>query len=60
MDLVSGDLEIREVNMKWNCENNVVTDDIINDVEAELKIKFPRDFVAIIKQYDGDIQYQIK
>ena len=20
--------------MKWNCENNVVTDDIINDVEA--------------------------
>ena len=26
---------------------------IINDVEAELKIKFPRDFVAIIKQYDG-------
>ena len=39
--------------MKWNCENNVVTDDIINDVEAELKIKFPRDFVAIIKQYDG-------
>ena len=38
---------------KWNCENNVVTDDIINDVEAELKIKFPRDFVAIIKQYDG-------
>ena len=39
--------------MKWNCENNVVTDDIINAVEAELKIKFPRDFVAIIKQYDG-------
>ena len=36
--------------MKWNCENNVVTDDIINDVEEELKIKFPRDF---IKQYDG-------
>lgn len=34
--------------MKWNCENNVVTDDIINDVEEELKIKFPRDFVAII------------
>ena len=24
--------------MKWNCENNVVTDDIINDVEEELKI----------------------
>ena len=46
--------------MKWNCENNVVTDDIINDVEEELTINFPRDFVAIIKQYDGDIQYQIK
>ena len=26
--------ENQEVNMKWNCENNVVTDDIINDVEA--------------------------
>ena len=24
--------------MIWNCENNVVTDDIFNDVEAELKI----------------------
>lgn len=39
--------------MEWICENNVVTDDMIKKVEAELKIKFPRDFVAIIKQYDG-------
>ena len=39
--------------MKWNCENNAVTDERIKVVEAELKIKFPKDFVANIKQYDG-------
>lgn len=41
------------VNMKWNCGNNVVTDNIIEDIEAKLKIKFPKDFVDIIKKYDG-------
>lgn len=39
--------------MKWNCENNIVTDEIIKKVETELKIKFPKDFVVNIKQYDG-------
>ena len=39
--------------MKWNCDNNVVTDDIISVVETELKVKFPKDFINNIKQYDG-------
>lgn len=39
--------------MKWNCDNNIVTDDIIRGVEKELNITFPRDFIANIKQYDG-------
>ena len=39
--------------MKWNCDNNVVTDDIIKAVETKLKITFPKDFIANIKQYDG-------
>lgn len=39
--------------MKWNCDNNVVTDAIIEKVETELKIEFPKDFIEGIKQYDG-------
>ena len=46
--------------MKWNCENNVVTDDIINDVEAELKIKFPRDFVELINEDHHNIEIKGK
>lgn len=39
--------------MKWNCENNIVTDESIKEIEAELKITFPKDFIINIKQYDG-------
>ena len=39
--------------MKWICDNNVVSDENIKVVETELKIKFPEDFVANIKKYDG-------
>ncbi|MBP3611330.1 MAG: SMI1/KNR4 family protein [Lachnospiraceae bacterium] len=39
--------------MKWNCENKVVTSDVIKMIETELKIKFPKDFIKNIKQYDG-------
>ena len=39
--------------MNWNCENNIITDESIKAVEAELKIMFPEDFIINIKQFDG-------
>lgn len=39
--------------MKWIYDNNVLTDYNINVVETKLKVTFPKDFIAIIKQYDG-------
>ena len=39
--------------MKWNCDNNVITDDIIEKIETELEIQFPKDFICSIKKYDG-------
>lgn len=54
MDLVFGDLEIRKENaMKWNYEKRTITDDMIRSVEDILNVKFPEDFVIVIKKYDG-------
>ena len=46
--------------MKWNCENNVVTDDIINDVEQNLRLSFQEILLLLLSNMMGDIQYQIK
>lgn len=39
--------------MKWICDNNIVSEENIQVVEAELKIEFPKDFITNIKKYDG-------
>lgn len=39
--------------MNWNYERNIITDSIIKKVENVLKVNFPKDFISIIKKYDG-------
>lgn len=39
--------------MNWNCDNNTITDDIIEKIETKLGIQFPKDFINCIKKYDG-------
>lgn len=39
--------------MKWNYENNIITNEMIKNVETQLGIVFPHDFINTIKKYDG-------
>lgn len=43
----------RRLEMNWNHEHNIITDDMIKNVERILKVNFPEDFIYIIKKYDG-------
>ena len=39
--------------MEWICEHHQITDDMIKNLEKDLNINFPDDFLSIIKKYDG-------
>lgn len=39
--------------MNWICEHNIITDDTIKQIQDFLGISFPKDFISIIKKYDG-------
>lgn len=39
--------------MDWTCEERIITDSMIETVEKKLQVKFPEDFLGIIKKYDG-------
>ncbi|WP_343337952.1 hypothetical protein TPELB_33380 [Terrisporobacter petrolearius] len=43
--------------MKWDCENNIVTEDMVKEIEGYFNISFPQDFLDIIKNYDGGYPY---
>lgn len=39
--------------MEWNCyENNIITEDMIKEIEEYFNISFPQDFLDVIKNYD--------
>ncbi len=39
--------------MEWICDNNTITDEMIQEVMAELNVQLPEDFLTYIRKYDG-------
>ena len=39
--------------MEWNCEKKYISDETIANIESQLGISFPNDFIETIKRYDG-------
>ena len=39
--------------MKWIHENRIISKDMIEKVEDFFNVKFPKDFLDIVKKYDG-------